>query len=220
MTRKLKAGFGLALLAALVVSAMGAMSASAITSGHFTSDSVNGTKFDISETTGTAHATKLTAYGSTVECHNITYTAHHISTQTTQILTVTPTYHSCTSGGNTATVTMNGCHYEFTSRTPPSHGTPHFRCPAGVKAKVETSNGTMQFGAQTPTLGGVVYETATNAAGKHIITANITVEGIHGECHGLCQFLGTNTTTAKLTGSVTVEGTDTVTGAAVNITAT
>jgi hypothetical protein len=220
MIRSLKAAFGLSLLAALVVSAMSVMSASAITQGHFSSE-VAKTKYDIKEATGTAHSTKLEAYGSTIECHEITYTGHHTSTTTSTALTVTPHYTKCTktADSSTATVHMKGCHYEFTPRPAPAHATAHFRCPTGVKAEVTTNAGTMKFGAQTPTKGGVVYETIT-MENKHAITANITVEGIHGTCHGACQIFGTTTTTGKLSGSVTVQGTNTDTGAPVHLTVT
>ena len=213
MIRNLKAAFGLSLLAALILSAVSVMGASAITNGHFVSDSPSGkTKLDITEATGTSHQTQLNAYGAHVTCHDATYTAHHIGT-TAEAITVTPSYINCTDGNNNPVhITMNGCHYEFTPRTS-GHATAHFRCPLGNKAKVTVTDSsgssisTMQFGAQTPS-GGVVYETITTN-NKHAITANITIEGIVGECHGLCQIFGTNTTTGKLTGAVTVAGTNT-----------
>jgi hypothetical protein len=213
MIRSLKTGLGLSMLVALLVAAFGVMNASATQTGHFTSSSTN-TKYDVREATGTAHSTQLSAYGSTVECHHATYNVHHTSSTTFTTLAVTPEYTACTTGsGGAATVRMNGCYYDFTSRTT-GHATVHLICPAGKKAEVETSGGLEKFGAQTPTTGGVTY---TNENG--LITVNITVEGIHAECHGACQLLGTNTTTASLKGSVTVEGTDTVTGAKAHITA-
>lgn len=219
MTRSLKTAFGLSVLVALVVGVMGAMSASAKVSGHFVSGATK-TEFKATEATGTAHATTLSAYGSTVSCHNVKYQVHHTSAATFTSLTVTPTYENCTVGGgpDTATVRMNGCHYEFKSKssTAAGHATVHLLCPVGKKAEVETPNGTEKFGAQTPTSGGVTY---TNVAGG-TVTANVTVEGIHAECHGLCQFLGTNTTTATLKGAVKVEGLNTEGGAKVHLTAT
>jgi hypothetical protein len=222
MKRSLKAGLGLSMLVALIVAAFGVMSASATTSGHFTSDSAGETKLIPTEATGTTHTTSLSAFGLTVTCHNVTYTAANMKTATTQEITVTPTYLGCTSGENPAHVRMNGCHYIFTSRTAPGHGTPHFLCPVGKKAEVEItgSNCIMKFGAQTPTSGGATYDTI-EMAGKHALTVNVTAEGIHAEAHGgICVFFPTNTTTAKLTGSVTVRGENPATGAAVGITAT
>jgi hypothetical protein len=209
MIRSLKAAFGLSVLVALLVSAVNVMSASAITSGHFYSESISSGKtiVDITENTGTSHTVKLNAIGTSVECHSVSYSKPHFTT-TTQEITVVPTYANCTQGGNAATVTMNGCHYIFTSRTPPGHTTAHLRCPTGKRAEVHTSAGTLSFGEQTPTGGGITYNTIT-ANTVHALTAVITVEGVHYTCHGACQIFGTSGTTATLTGSVTVEGTDT-----------
>lgn len=207
MIRTLKATLGLGLLAALAMSAIGVMGASAEKSGHFTSDSPSGkTKLDISEVTGTGHQVVLSAVGSTVECHHATYTAHFTGS-TTQEITVTPEYTNCTTGsGGSATVTMNGCHYQFTSRSS-GHATVHFKCPVGAKAQVHTGAGTLTFGEQTPS-NGVVYTTTTEN-GKHALTVDITATGITAECHGLCQFVSPTTIhNATMNGAVTVNGTD------------
>jgi hypothetical protein len=209
MIRSLKAAFGLSLLVALLVSAVNVMSASAITSGHFYSHSTSSagrTIVDITEVTGTEHVTKLSAIGTSVECHTVDYSKPHFTT-TTQEITVTATYTNCTQGGNAATVTMNGCHYIFTSRTPPGHTTSHFRCPVGARAEVHTSAGTLSFGEQTPK-GGITYA-AISEGGIAALTANITAEGISYTCHGACQIFGTSGTTATLTGSATIRGTNT-----------
>jgi hypothetical protein len=217
MIRNLKAAFGLALLAALVVSAMGALSASATKSGHFVSDKPN-TILHITEATGGAHTTYLTALGSTIRCHTVKYTAPNVD-ETEEDLTVTPSYAGCEYNGETdkATVTMNGCHYTFTPRPAPNHGTVDFICPIGKKAEVHTPNGTFAFGEQTPK-GGVVYTTA-ELEGTHALTVDITAEGIKYTCHGTCQIFGTSGEGAKLHGSVTVKGTNALGGGA-NITVT
>jgi hypothetical protein len=223
MIRSLKAAFGLSLLTALAMSVFGVFNASAIQSGHFTSEFTK-TSYIITEGTDTDHKTQLTAFGGTVTCHNVKYVGHHTGAATFTSLTVTPTYSSCTHNASNvvAHVRMNGCHYQFTSRVPPAHATAHFICPSGVKAEVEVTTSpisTMKFGTQTPTAGGVVYETIEMEK-KHAITANITVEGIHGTCHGPCQIFGTETKTGKLTGSVTVQGKNTDTGVLGHLTAT
>ena len=218
MIRTLKAAFGLGILAALAMSVMSVMSAPAITSGHFTSD-VHTTKLDVTTATGTAHNLQFTAVGTTVECHDITYSGH-ITGTTSQHITIVPVYNNCTtSSGGAATFTMNGCSYTLTPRTPPGHATFHFDCPVGVKTEWHTPSGTITFSPQTPTTNGVTYDTIT-ANNKHALTLNATVEGIHYECHGACAIFGTSGTTAKLTGSATIEGTDPVTGQYVNITHT
>ena len=218
MIRTLKAAIGLSLLAALAMSAMSVMSASATTSGHFTSD-VSTTKLNVTETTGTTHSMKLTAVGTTVECHSPSYSGHATGLTSTHI-TIIPVYNNCTTGtGGAATVTMNGCSYTFTSRTPPGHATVHLDCPVGARAEVHTGGGTLTFGAQTPTTNGVLYETITTN-NKHALTLNATQEGIHYECHGACAIFGTSGTNAKLSGAATIAGVDSVTLNPVNITAT
>jgi hypothetical protein len=218
MIRSIKAALGLSLLAILAVSAMGALSASATTNGHFFSHSPSSkTGFHtVVEGTGTTHSTKLTGWFTEISCHSATYSVHHISVKTVQSLTVTPHYTNCTSSG-VAHVRMNGCHYVFTSRTPPGHATAHFVCPAGKKAEVEdTASGSlMKFGAQTPTAGGVTYTNSPDGS----VTVNVTAEGIHGECHGGCQLFGTNRT-STLTGAAVVRGYDTETGLTTSVTHT
>jgi len=230
MIRTLKAAFGLGLLAALSMAALSVMSASATVNGHFYAHNNNTTTIlDIKEATGTAHAVKLSAVGDTVQCHHVKYTGEPNATPivptTTQSITVRPDYpdkqtdpqqtQNCTtSDGTTATVTMNGCHYIFKSRSGALHGTVHLVCPAGVKAEVHTHNGTLTFGTQTPA-GGISYTQTGNT-----VTADVTVEGIHYECHGICAIFGTTGTNAKMTGSVTIEGTNPATGAQVPVTVT
>jgi hypothetical protein len=137
----------------------------------------------------------------------VTYSKPHFTT-TVQEITVIPSYSGCTQGENVLAVTMNGCHYIFTSRTPPGHTTAHFRCPVGKRAELHTPSGTLSFGEQTPTKGGITYA-AVIEGGVSALTANITLEGIHYTCHGACQISGTSGTSATLTGAATIRGTDT-----------
>lgn len=215
MIRTMKAAFGLGLLAALSFAAMSVMSATAQTGGHFTAE-VGAGQFailDVNEATGTPHAVALEGWGTAVECHKVKYTqatAVNPETptvpQTTTEIKITPDYENCTAGGNPATVTMHGCHYVLTPNNIGTHATVHFQCPAGAKATVVTNNGTMKFPPQTAS--GVTYTTATGPTGKHSLTVDITATGLTGECHGLCQFLGTHRSDVKITGSLTVDGTD------------
>lgn len=226
MIRTLKAAFGLGLLAALSMAAMSVMSASATSNGHFVSDSPSGlTTLDITEATGSGHEVKLTGWGSTVQCHTVKYTKPTLPAGTTETPTVagetvtaigvTADYSGCTKGEETVSVTMNGCHYEF---TPGGTGTVHFKCAPGVFAEVHTGAGTMRFTSQT--VEGITYTNIT-AHNKHAITAHIAVHNIKGECHGFCQFLGTTRHDISMTGSVTIEGTDKLApGTYVNITHT
>jgi len=222
MLRTLKAALGLGLLAALVMSAMSVMSASAITSGHFTSDAPSGTtKAQITSVTGGNHSLTLSipALGTTVNCHSFTYSGH-MTGSTQQALKAEGSLQNCTTNqGEAAVVTNNGCALEFTSRST-GHMTTHFVCPVGAKAEMHTANGTFTFGTQTPTKGGAVATTILGPGGKHSITADITVEGIHYECHGFCAIFGTTGTTATISGSGEGHGVDAVSGNYVNVTAT
>ena len=219
--RSPKTACWLGLLAAMALGAFGVTTASATQSGHFTSESPSGrTSFNLLEKTGSEHETTLSAYGMTTTCHDSTYHVHHVSSPTFTTFTVTPTRLGCTTGsGETATVRMNGCSYDFTSRSAPNHATVHLECPVGSKTEIESSGGTVKIGAQTPHCGGVTYSTI-EMEGKHAITINLTLECMTAECHGLCQLLGTNTGTAKLTGSLTLQGKDTDTGLVTGITST
>jgi hypothetical protein len=225
MIRNFKTALGMSFLAALAVGVAGVGGASATAPGvgnHFTSASPSGkTNFDLTVATGTAHETSIAAYGTTIGCHHITYSAHHVNTATFTALTVTPEVKNCTTGsGDAATAHMNGCHYEYTAKnTGTSHATVHLRCPLGKKIEWTTPGGTMKFGAQTFEKGGVTYS-AIEIGGKHAITINKTIEGTQGTCHGVCQIFGTATATATMSGSMTLQGTDTDTGLAANLTAT
>jgi hypothetical protein len=220
MIRSLKAAFGLSLMAALVFSSISVMSASGTVSGQFVSSTTN-TKYTVTEKTGTTDVVTLHAYGGKVTCHKPQYSVHHTNTTTFQTITVTPindTDWNCThTNGEHATVHFKGCHYRFSSRTPPAHATVHFVCPTGVKAEVTipSTSSTLSFGAQTPTTKGVTY---TNLA-DGTITANITAEGIHVTCHGACQLFGTTKLDATMVGAAIVSGFETTTGAKSHLTA-
>jgi len=210
MIRTLKASFGLGLLAAVVMSLWNVMGASAITSGHFTSD-VETTRLQITEQTGTAHAVQLHNLGKSITCHSPSYSAHLTGTaatpKTSQEIKVVPHYTNCTEGEENATINMNGCYFLFTSRTPPNHATVHFKCPVGKKAIVTSGGCETKFGEQTPS-GGATYTTIVGANNKHAITVNVTASNIHNERHGICAIFGTTGTNAEMTGAVTVEGFD------------
>ncbi|HXR29681.1 MAG TPA: hypothetical protein VN752_00900, partial [Solirubrobacterales bacterium] len=115
MSLKLKA-LGLSVIAAMAVSAVAVMNASANTAGHFVSEINNLTHVKGEEGPGTAHRIHFVSHGLTGEigCDNVSYTA--VFTNTTNSLTVTPNYSSCyTTGTNEAKwdVHENGCTYTF-----------------------------------------------------------------------------------------------------------
>jgi hypothetical protein len=222
MSLKLKA-LGLGLVAALAMSAVLVMSASATDGGHFTSDSVDG-HTAISGADEATDQTEFTGGIADVKCSTATYAAT-TTTATATSLTVTPTYAGCTGGGGEVKVTMNGCTYTFTVRPLPetNHNTVHLVCPVNVRPEIHviaTGCTITVLPNQTPT-AGVVYKTITKN-GKHAITVGVTTSGITAQYHGGFFRCGKAEGAHGLTeihGSAEVEGKNTA-GEFVNITAT
>jgi hypothetical protein len=216
MSIKLKA-LGLGVLAAMAMSAVGVLNASATVSGHFTHDAAGGAATITGKESGT-HRLKFASDGGTpIEC-DVAHYSGSVATATTTTIEVTPAYSKChTEGGEPGSVVVdvNSCKFVFHSRTT-GHATTGVKCATGVQIVVTHPNCTMRMPSQA--LTGVTYGTITEN-GKHAITLNSTVSGItaHYEA-GICIFLGT-THSATMTGSATVEGLAPG-GGAVNITAT
>jgi hypothetical protein len=206
MLDKIKKPLWMALVAAVT---SGALSMTAVASGpgalnHFTSTS-HETILDINEATGSGHETTLSLPASTITCHNATYVGALGTTATS--ITVDAHYTNCTHGGSSAHVRMNGCAFVSTAPGAGAHATVHLECPLEKKLEVDaTGSSLFKFGSQTPK-GGIVF-TTTVTSGVHTLTANITTEGLVAECHGACQILGTTQAFGKLTGSLTIEGTN------------
>lgn len=230
MSIKLKA-LGLGLLALLAMGAFAVVNASAVTTGHFTSD-VAHTEIRGSEKEGTGHTLKFqrtqptnTPTGSPIVCTEAKYTGT-IASATTQVVQVTPEYTGCRTEGDphgSVSVHHNGCTYTFRSRTT-GHGTVAVDCPANKAIEITHPNCGIKVPAQDPATnanvmkGGVAYTTTTDNEGKHAITLDVTITHITGHFEsGACIFLGT-TKEFDMTGSVTVAGFDTV-GNPVGITA-
>lgn len=219
---KLKA-LGLAVLAALAVSAVAVMNASATAGGHFISDAEGG------QTTihGEDSATDQTQFTgtSTIECDTATYHGNTDEATETEI-DITPTYSECSSSvGGGAEVTMNGCTYKFTVRSEPdkNHNTVHLECPSATQGpEIHVSNGcTITIEPNQTPSGGIVYKTG-ETEGKHDITAEVTASNIAAIYHGGLLKCGTgngNTLTSTMHGTATMWGTDSF-GNKVNVTAT
>ncbi len=161
MSLKLKA-LGLSLIAAMAVSAVAVMNASATAGGHFVSE-VAHTVVKGTEGPGTAHRHHLTLHGFSgqVGCDEATYEAT-ANALTVTSLTVTPKYNNCYTTGdpdqNAIGVTMNGCTYTFTVAPGPAATTEHtvdLLCPVGKKIEVHHPNCTATIGPQT--VKGVTY---------------------------------------------------------------
>ena len=212
MSIKLKA-LGLGLLAALAVSAVTVMNASAESqaTGHFTCEvepcTVKG------EESGT-HQLELGVPGLTgIVCDKASYSAT-AATKTVTDLTVTPTYAEChTTGTGTGSkpgeviVDVNGCTYTFTQPNKEAAKTEHtvdLVCPTGktiivthpeCEITIDPING----------LKGVGYTTILEN-NIHAITLTSNVSGFSATFHkGVCVLLGTNHT-GTLSGSATVKG--------------
>lgn len=215
MNRKLRT-LGLGLIAALALSAVVGISASAKTGGHFTSDAAN-TK--LVGTENATHYTELHAVGQSVICNSTSYAGTQAGTTATSI-TLVPTYHNCeTTEEDSATVTFKNCSYRFLiGEYAHEDNTTELVCPGSEKVEVHTPLCTFTFGSQKPA-GGVAY-TTTTISGKAAITADVTATSISYERHGLCAILGTNGSDGQLTGEVLVSGLDESNNQPTNIQAT
>lgn len=211
MSLKLKV-LGLGLLAALAVSAIAVVNASASITGHFEQEI---TRAHLKgEESGTNHRIKFSVDGGTpIECTIATYTGTPVDPLTFEELTVTPHYTECKTEGaseHNVTVHVDGCEFEFYSNknasthTPTSYATTGLWCPKDVPGiRVTHPNCTMRMPPQTITTRGVRY-TTTEENKKHAITLTADAAGItaHYEA-GICIFLGT-THSAVMVGSATV----------------
>jgi hypothetical protein len=235
MSLKLKA-LGLALFAVLAVGAVSVMSATANPGekqGHFTSDAAGPWTHITGAQEGTLHENVFLdhALGDAVTCSTATFTAS-VGVATATEITVTPTYAGCktTNEKREAHVDMNGCAYVLTIFEKPEtrDQTTHLECPPGKEVTLTITGPfgvkcTIHIPPQTPTTGGVVYTTTTDANKKHTLTLDITAFGITNnrteEGFGGCLFNAGHGNNATLLGKVAAGGKDTA-GKVVNITAT
>jgi len=208
---------GIALLVTVVMSATAAGHASALTSGHFTSD-VSHTSW--AGTENESHRTKWSFDGGTpIQCLTSSYSGTTTSTTVTS-LTVAPAYPGCeTEGGSGLEIKIfvGTCNYVFQSSSSPLlDATFAVECPKEASVQISHPNCTILVPGQS--LRGAYYTTTTQGL-KHALTIDMTVSGItaHYEA-GVCVFLGT-THTATLTGSIVLTGSNTA-GEKVNVTAT
>jgi hypothetical protein len=235
MSLKLKA-LGLALIAALAVGAVSVMSATANPGekqGHFTSDAAGAWTHVTGSREGTLHENVFIdhALGDALTCTTVNATAS-VGVATATELTATPTFAGCktTNEGREFHVDMNACAFVLTIFEKPEtkDQTTHLECPAGKEVTLTVTGPfgvkcTIHIPPQTPTTGGVVYTTTTDANKKHTLTGEITAFGITNnrteEGFGGCLFNAGHGNNATLLGKATAQGKDT-NGKVVNITAT
>jgi hypothetical protein len=209
MSLKLKA-LGVSALAALAVSAVSVMNASATAGGHFVSET---THTDIKGIESGGHVLHLTNHGLSglVGCDIDRYTGTAESaTKTVTQITIKPEYEDCYTTADPdepITVDVNGCTYEFTvaaGTTSSTEQTAHVRCPAGQTIKVTHPLCTVTVHPQTINTG-LTYTHQTNANGKNEVTMDVNAQFTTTR-HGLCQFIAPTNGTGTLAGSVTVQG--------------
>lgn len=207
MTRNLKV-LGLALVAAFAMSAVVASAASAQI-GKITSDgpvTLKGTE------TGGVGANSFTAFGATVECPGSTYTGHKVITTPHTLIpsgsteaTITPKYVNCVTGGNPATIDMNGCDYVFRDATTVSAGTwgvtVDIVCPVGQVIKITGGACTVEVPAQTGKTGFHLSNTPANASTKDDIDLTLTISTLTAHT---CLGLKTNSAVQHI--DVTIKG--------------
>lgn len=216
MSIKLKA-LGLGLLAAMAVSALAVMNATAETGGHFVSTVAH---TNITGTESGSHVLHFNkeggAAGERIGCDNDSYTAT-TTNLTEPSITVTPSWQNCYTTGTPESkfdIDENSCHFVFTiGKKATGHNTAHVVCSKAGDAFVIT-HPSCEISVPPQTVTGVSY---TNENGE--VTLTSTVKNIESRYHnGFCIFLGTNHT-AEMIGSVTVKGTNTA-GEKVHVTAT
>ena len=204
MTRNLKT-LGLALVAALALSALVASAASAqSTQGELTSDGANTSVTLVGTQTGVEGSNATTSFGNRFECAGAKYTGHEsfttaphkvIPIPATKI-TITPHYGSCltkTGFGNfPTTVHMNGCDYEFVLRNTTggvtgTYGLDTFIvCPVGKNIQVTQFTSAANHTAGNAFCTVSIEEKATAYTGLHATTGTPggTI-GIHGTIGGI-----------------------------------
>jgi len=200
--RKLRI-FGLALIALVAVSAIGATMASA--------DELTATKYPattIGSNEKEVFTDEFTTTAGTVKCTTASYKGTLKEKSTT--LTVAPTYSGCTGFGFPATVTTTGCNYLFhVNGTTSTVGTVDLVCEAGKEITVVAKSGetvkcTVHVGSQAG-LGTVTYSSIGAAGETEEVTAFADLSGVKythtpGTGVGACvNGSGTGTLKAKAT---------------------
>jgi hypothetical protein len=224
MSLKIKA-LGLGLIAALALSAVAVLSASAETGGHYLTEEEHAIlKVSEGEEEGVKHKQELVFPPiGPIHCPKVSYGATTTQFTVTEI-TITPTYEECTvtKTNEPVDITMNGCAYLFTVRKvrpQERHNTVDIECPTGKKIVIHVTNVcTIEVGPQT-LKQGAVYR--TRGSGKtHELTVENTGRVFYTRESGLCALLGTTPEEeGEMAGSFTLKAFNTV-GEQIGLTAT
>jgi hypothetical protein len=218
MSLKLK-GLSLGLLAAIAMSAVVVMNASASVSGHFTNDAVGGHAIvNQTSSAGSSHQFKFQiGKTSPLVCNSFTATGTVSLATVTQVEGTTDFSGCRTEDGeaNSLEIHENGCSGRGTSNASGAI-TSDLVCPIGKGIIVTHPNCTISIPAQNNISGFTA--TQITVEGKHAITLDANVQyTVHYE-GGICVFLGTNQT-MFITGSTVIRGKNTE-GSYINITST
>jgi hypothetical protein len=151
----------------------------------------------------TAHQVFDAGANEGITCKKISANATTSEETVTEITVKNIAYSECTFLGLAATVSMNGCHYLFTS-----HGIVHVECPANQKIEFSVPGCTVQVPPQTPTGGGVTFHNiGSTDANTTEVTVEANVTGIHFSSTGpICIFVGSGTNGEYTTGNAIVTG--------------
>jgi hypothetical protein len=198
MNRKFKA----LLLAAMAVTALSAVWASAASAAQFTAPGAGaGTTTIVASADGTpknSHHVFDVVLPKNVLPITCDSSGIHGSQsgEAAASVTVTANYTGCTFLGQTATVSMNGCDYTFGA-----NGTATIDCPGANEITFTAANCTVHVpGGQV--LSGISY---TNIGNQ--VTASASVKNIHGVATGAgCPETGTFTGGEYTTGNTTLTG--------------
>lgn len=190
MIRNLKP-VGLVLVAALMLSAIVASSASAV--GKFTTTGFY-PQHIVSEDVG--ESDRFTANEMVVTCAGESYTGNLNGPSST--LTITPSFTDCTTPGGEFTIWTNGCYYEFTITetvsTDHDKGRMHLVCPGGksmetLQFKSPHDHGTLLSNCKFTTgsqMGvGALNFTSQTASNDLLVHGQTTMTG---QSHGACTF--------------------------------
>ena len=153
------------------------------------------------------HVFDFTSAGGALKCKQAKFEGT-VAPKTTTEFKLSPTYSECTYAGVMATIKMNGCEYNFTTKKGTGeHYVVHIVCPEGMKVEmgIPALSCTLKFGAQTPEQGYGYTPSGSGAARDFVL--DITLKNIKYERIGgaLCQAVG-NGTDLDYTGSATVRG--------------
>jgi len=203
MIRNLKV-LGLALVAASVMSAVGASAAQAIPTISWESGATKLTATQEPETSGGSQLFKITNSSLSVTCNEVHGTVNLPGgvTSASELTTSEITYTDSTKEadhcrgplGTSPKINMNGCQYNFhitaTLKEAPNGegtGTVDIVCPAGKEITTEGAACTLHFPAQNG-LSHVIYRTVktTTGAEKEHVTIEPTVSNIKYKHTGLC----------------------------------